>query len=148
MVVKTFRGLLASGGQEKIRLTTTDGRTAYRIVKFEIMSSTLATADQVAIVKITKKTYTQTSTIDFSDNDILAAGILRVGNLVNETMTQVTVFETEIFNQDIYINLKNLDALLSVNYYIELEQITLTAIQAETLIVKDLRGEMWTRPTV
>ena len=37
MVVKTYRGLLADGVQEKIPLSTKDGSVGYRIVKFEIV---------------------------------------------------------------------------------------------------------------
>ena len=38
MVVKTFRGLLADGAQERIKLQTSTGKVGYRIVKFQVMS--------------------------------------------------------------------------------------------------------------
>jgi len=34
MVVKTFRGLLADGGQDRIRLSTIKGKVGYKIAKF------------------------------------------------------------------------------------------------------------------
>ena len=37
MVVKTFRGLLADGGQDHIRLQTIKGKVGYRIVKYQLM---------------------------------------------------------------------------------------------------------------
>jgi len=138
MVVKTFRGLLANGAEDRIRLQTIKGKVGYRIAKFEIMQSGMA-SDQISVVKITKTTYTQTSTIDFTDSDLLAAGVLRVGNLISETLTQVTIFDNEIFNQDIYINNKNIDALVATNYYIELEVIPLDDAGAEYTTLKDMR---------
>ena len=38
MPIKTFRGLLEDGAQERIRLETLDGKTGYRINKFQIMN--------------------------------------------------------------------------------------------------------------
>jgi len=57
------------------------------------------------------------------------------------------VFDSEIFNQDIYVVHENFHGdNAAINYYMELEQFKLSAAQAELLIVKDLRKEMWTRP--
>jgi len=140
MVVKTYRGMLTHDTEDRIRLSTIRGKVGYKIVKFELMQSTLTASDQVSFVKIVKSPYTRTSSIDFTDSDILAAGILRTGNLLTEgNLTNPIIFDNEIFNQDIYINLKNLDGTLSVNYYIELEVIPLDDAGAEYTTLKDMR---------
>jgi len=140
MVVKTYRGMLTHDTEDRIRLSTIKGKVGYKIVKFELMQSTLTASDQVSFVKIVKSPYTRTSSIDFTDSDILAVGILRIGNLLTEgSLDNPIVFDNEVFNQDIYINLKNLDGTLSVNYYIELEVIPLDDAGAEYTTLKDMR---------
>jgi hypothetical protein len=140
MVVKTYKGMLTHDTEDRIRLSTIRGKVGYRIVKFELMQSTLTASDQVSFVKIVKSPYTRTSSIDFTDSDILAVGIIRTGNLLTEgNLDNPIIFDNEIFNQDIYINLKNLDGTLSVNYYIELEVIPLDDGGAEYTTLKDMR---------
>ena len=36
-MIKSFRGILADGAEERITLHTNDGKTGYRIVKFQII---------------------------------------------------------------------------------------------------------------
>ena len=139
-MIKTYRGMLTHDTEDRIRLSTIRGKVGYKIVKFELMQSTLTASDQVSFVKIVKSSYTQTSSIDFTDTDLLAVGILRTGNLLTEgSLDNPVVFDNEVFNQDIYINLKNLDGTLSVNYYIELEVIPLDDRAAEYTTLKDMR---------
>ena len=45
MTIKTFRGLLADGGQDTIVLHTNDGSTGYRIVKFQLMPDAPGTVE-------------------------------------------------------------------------------------------------------
>jgi hypothetical protein len=54
MVVKTFRGLLADGGQDRIRLSTIKGKAGYKIVKFQIIGAEPGQQDQEHTVKIYK----------------------------------------------------------------------------------------------
>jgi len=84
--------------------------------------------------------------IDFTDPDLLAAGYLVGSNATNTTESLSVIFDNEIFNQDIFVTHKDIDLAQACNYYIELEQIKLSTAQAELLIVKSLRGEVWTRP--
>jgi len=147
MVIKSVRGLLVDGGQDKIRLTTTDGLMGYRIVKFQgigpepgetVMESTLK------IYKIEQTTIN--NAINFTDSDLLAAAYITDNASRQLDVNSAVIFDNEIFNQDIYITHEDTTGNVACNYYIELEQIKLTVIQAELLIVKSLRGEVWTRP--
>jgi len=151
-MIKSFRGLLVDGGQEKIRLTTTDGRMGYKITKVEVMPNIPGTQDYESVVQIftteQASVPTDIAIIDFSNLDTLAAVFYESGRTSESSPgpTQTVVFETEIFNQDIYITHTATSGSQAINYYIELEQIKLSSAEAELLIVKDLRKEMWTRP--
>jgi len=143
MIIKSFRGLIATGTQDTIALRTNDGSMGYRIVKFELMPS-VVTSDIISIVKINKVPTAATSTIDFNNQRLLAAGVVRIGNLISETHTSITVFDQEVFNQDIYVNCKALDAVVAINYYIELEQFKLDLNENTVATLKDIRNTIGT----
>jgi len=120
--------------------------TGYKIVKFQVIGSAPGAANYEAIVTISKASFTPGTAIDFTDSDVLGVGWYSGHSSANSFPTeQIIIFDQEIFNQDIYIGQNDLQNN-SMNYYLELEQIKLSAAQAELLIVKDLRKEMWTRP--
>ena len=140
MVVKTYRGLLADGGQDRIRLQTLRGKVGYRIIKFELLPNNPSTETPESVVKIYKAEQTTvTSVIDFSDNTMLAAGYYSGNWTPNYPQDLSVIFDNEIFNQDIYITHKNDSEAKSVNYYIELEVIPLTDHGAEFTTLKDMR---------
>jgi len=141
MVVKTFRGLLADGAEDRIRLHTIKGKVGYRIVKFQIIGNTPGTAEVEAIVKIWKTSQsTPNAQIDFTDSDLLAAAEHREFAAAEDfSSPQVIVFDNEIFNQDIYISYKTAAGSMKMNYYFELEIIPLDDKGAEYTTVKDLR---------
>ena len=144
MVVKTFRGLLADGGQDRIRLSTIKGKVGYKIVKFLGISEDQGTAAREHIFKIYK---TQQATIDgtinFTDSDLLGCLYVTNRNDTLESGHNVIIFDTEIFNQDIYIT--HFEAATSpgsggsANYYLELEVIPLDDAGAEYTTLKDMR---------
>jgi len=142
-MIKTYRGLLVDGGQDTIPLHTNDGKTGYRIVKFQCIPNTPGTGDDVqAVVKIYKIFQsTIDDTVNFSDQTLL--GCLYFQDNASQTYPSSTdiIFDTEIFNQDIYITHEASAGSQSMNYYIELEQIKLTENEALVAIVKDLREE-------
>ena len=143
MVVKTFRGLLADGGQDQLRLGTNKGKVGYRIVKFEVMDKAPGTADAELVVKIYKGSQsTINATVDFTDSSLLAANYHLGGNSTEETHLSSIIFDTEIFNQDIFVTHKDAGANnLPANYYIELEVIPLTDHAAEYATLKDIRTQ-------
>ena len=145
MVVKTFRGILADGGQERIRLQTIKGKVGYRIVKFQIFPEKPGTTDIESTVQIFKQEQTSvpvsTPTVNFTDADLLGVAFLGMSLTVGYDMQNHVVFDREIFNQDIYIT--HTDSISSsakpVNYYIELEVIPLDDAGAEYTTLKDMR---------
>jgi len=121
-------------------LSTKKGKVGYRIKSFAVMPNSFAASDQVAVLKITKlASYTPSATVDFSDLNVLGAAFFRIGNLISETHADIIIFDQEVFNQDIFINLYNIDAALAMNYYIEIEVMTLSDNAAVVSTLRDIR---------
>ena len=139
MVVKTFRGILANDGEDRIKLSTINGKVGYRIVKFQLMGP-YGDTNVESVVKIYKTSVTASTDIDFTDSNLLAAGIINDSASNLYLPPPVIVFDTEIFNQDIYITNKGHSETASINYYIELEVIPLSDQGAEYTTIKDLRA--------
>ena len=143
MVVKSFRGMMASETQDTIHLATNTGSTGYRITKFEIMPE-----KSMLDYEITAKIYKIQQTIplvaanevDMSDNTLLAAAFtgLAAGEYAG---AKTVIFDNEVFNQDIYIQCQdNGGSTQNVNYYIELEQIKLELNENTVATLKDIRN--------
>jgi len=150
MTIKTFRGQIANGGQDTIVLHTNDGSTGYRIVKFEIMTPNPGTQDFETIVKIYKVSQSTTDgAIDFNDNTLLAASTASGDATSNNYPTHITtIFDREIFNQDIYVTHASLLAPNpGCNYYIELEQVKLDINENTVATLKDIRNTARTAVT-
>jgi len=126
MVVKTYRGLLADGGQEKIPLSTKDGSVGYRVIRFDLFSHRPGGTSHVESVMQIFKTEqtsipTANSIVNFADNDLIAAAYLT--DDVNNTSgpLQIVIFD-------------------KCNYYIELEQMKLDHTQNMNATLKAIRG--------
>lgn len=140
-MIKTFRGILEDGGQDRIRLQTIKGKVGYRIVKLEIIAKDM-NEDGEYVVSVFKTEQTSIpTTYDFSDNSLLAAAFLRVAKTAPGLNMTTIVFDNEVFNQDIYITNNDVGgASVACNYYLELEVIPLSEQGAEYATIKDLRG--------
>jgi len=131
--------------QDTINLHTNDGKTGYRINKFQIIPSAPGGASSVEhVLKIysVSQTGTPDATVDLSDNTLLAVAYLE--NRANaSSATNIIIFDNMTINQDIFVTAADTDgsATVPANYYIELEQIDLTEDQALVAIVKNLRNE-------
>jgi hypothetical protein len=140
-MIKTFRGLLTDGQQERIRLETIDGKTGYRIIKLQIMGSEPGAQNYESVVKVFSVKQTLiTATVDFSEQTLLAAATYQ-GNQAafNYPTTQWTVFDRVTFNQDIFVTHQDLQNN-KMNYYMELEQISLDDVEATAVILKNFRN--------
>jgi len=141
MVVKTYRGLLADGGQEKIPLSTRDGSVGYRIVKLDIFAQHPGTSEYENIVKVFKKNQSSiTDDVDFTDSDLLAVAYLEGHSDNHQTDSKWVIFDTEIFNQDIFVTQKDASVGEACNYYLELEQMKLDHTQNMSATLKAIRG--------
>ena len=145
-MIKTFRGKLNDEGQDRIRLSTNKGKIGYRITKFNIFPYNPGTFTQESLVMIFKTKITTVPTAgnaitDFSDPDLLAAGLFSQDNAANDKPEDIiTIFDREMFNQDIYVTHTDQLAAGLINYYIELEAIDLSDTGAEFYTIRNLRA--------
>ena len=140
MPIKSFRGWVDDQQQQTISLHTNTGATGYRIVKFQVIGQQPSAQTQEGTVKIFSVPQTVIdSTIDFSDQTLLAVGVWgSEANLAEFPMDTTVIFENTIFNQDIYITSKG--TALEMNYYIELEQVKLDLNENTVATLKDIRN--------
>jgi len=140
-MIKTFRGQLAHGGQDRIRLSTIKGKVGYRIVKFQTINDAPGTQDREFVTKIYKnKQTTIDAVVNFTDSDLLAMSALSITASPSEPYMQEIIFDQEMVNQDIYITAHNTQAASgNLNYYFELEVIPLDDAGAEYTTLKDMR---------
>ena len=140
-MIKTFRGLIADGGQDTIVLHTKDGSTGYRIVKFQIMGHEPGQADQEYVVKIYKISQSSIdNAVNFSDNTLLGVAYYQDSATVAGVASLDIIFDKEIFNQDIYITAVDTNGAYPVNYYLELEQVKLDLGENTVATLKDIRN--------
>jgi len=144
-MIKTFRGLLADGGQDRIRLSTIKGKVGYKITKFQIMSYLPTSGgDKEHVVQIWKSEQSSVPTaapapVDFTDSDLLGAAWSSSPDSPSYPTSRNIIFDNQTVNQDIFITHTDTDGTDTCNYYIELEVIPLDDAGAEYTTLKDLR---------
>jgi len=140
-MIKTFRGLLADGGQDRIRLQTIKGKVAYKIVKFQIITELPGVTQVEFIVKVYKDKQTSVDgAINFSDSTLLGAAEYSANDNGWTAGSHAVIFDNEVFNQDIYVTGIDVNGSYNVNYYLELEVIPLDDAGAEYTTLKDMRS--------
>ena len=147
---KSFRGRLADGALERIRLSTNNGLTGYQIVKFELMGHNpgdTSSGSYEHVVQIfttenigTGVARTASGTVDFTDPTLLAAGLCFANTSPQFNDETSVIFDNTKFNQDIFITHVNEDTATDVNYYLELEQVKLSENEATVATLKDMRA--------
>jgi hypothetical protein len=140
MPIKSFRGQIEDGGQDTIPLTTRNGSTGYRIVKFQTIGKTLGTQASESTMKIYKVPQSASDAdIDFNDPTLLAVAYWKSHG--DTLTTQDIIFDRDIFNQDIFIT--NQDTAgddQPCNYYLELEVMKLNANENTAATLKNIRA--------
>ena len=138
----SFRGQLDSDGQEKINLKTIKGKIGYKIIKLQVMPADPGVSQTEHIVKVfNKKQSSVDALVNFDNTELLAAVFVATSNGSNEAYAQSihTIFDNAITNQNIFITAKELAGGGPSNYYIELEQMTLSELESTMLTLKSLR---------
>jgi len=144
-MIKSFRGLLADGDIETIRLSTNNGLTGYNIRKFEIISITPGVGDVDHVVQMfSVKPTAASASVNFDNPTLLGVAFLRQdadASNITARMSKNIIFDSTTINQDIFVTLKNARAAaIDCNYHIELEQIKLDLSEATVATLKDMRG--------
>jgi len=128
--VHSFRGLLVDGGQERIRIQGSVGAIAWRITKLQVMANTPGTTTRESVVKIYRdEQSTIDGTVDFNDNELLGVGLWFQDQNPAYDFSQSMIFDNALFVRNIYVTHDDVyaDPGLSCNYYIELEEVTVSA---------------------
>lgn len=127
--VHSFRGLLGDGGQDEINLERSNLNLAYRLIKFEIIGSSPATVAQESTVLIWKDSQSSiVDAIDFSNPDLLAAGFYSNNNTAtNYAEDMQIIFDNVLFSRNIFVTHLESNGSESCNYYIEIEEVPVTA---------------------
>ena len=140
-MIKTFRGKLANGGQDTIRLSTNNGLTGYKILKLELITTAPGISNGENVVKIFSRLQTTVDgLINFENPLLMATGYYQAESSSYSDFLNI-VFDNVIFNQDIFVT--NYDARgnsTAMNYYLELEQVRLDLSEATVATLKDMRG--------
>ena len=142
---KSFKGLLAQDAVKRIRLSTNDGLTGYKIVKFKLMPFVFGggSGELESVVKLYSVDPGDADEfINFDDPTIMGAAIINNDSSADSQPTVLTtVFDNTIVNQDMYVTHKNQHADgASVSFYVELEQIKLDLNESTVATLKDMRG--------
>ena len=141
MSIKSFKGLIANATQDTIPLSTNQGKVGYRIVKLQVIGDSPVLENQESVVKIYKVKQTSVDAlINFSDNTLLGVGVWSShSSATNYPEDMTVIFDSEIFNQDIYVTHSS-PTPRDCNYYIELEQIKLLPDEVMVATLKDIRN--------
>jgi hypothetical protein len=145
-MIKSFRGLLASGDQVTIRLGTVKGEIGYKIKKFEIIGTQPGTETLELTGKIfTHSQETINSLIDFSNSELLGVAYCEQNSGTNYQPAPIIIFDNITFNQDIYITAFD-DTTEApngkpMNYHLELEQLKLDLNESTVATLMDMRAD-------
>jgi hypothetical protein len=138
----SFRGLLVDGGQERIRIQGATGEIAWRIVKFQTISQDPVSTAAKSVIKIYREEQTlpTTSTIDFREDELLGVAVWTTGAdaIVNPEDLNV-IFDNALFVRNIWVTHQNKTGSDSCNYYIELEEVKVSAAGMAQLSVAAAR---------
>tara|TARA_Y100001938_G_C7832961_1_gene302288 strand:+ start:111 stop:557 length:447 start_codon:yes stop_codon:yes gene_type:complete len=140
----SYRGTLPIGEQDRIRLKTNTGKTGYKIIKFQIISTAPGGADAEFIGQIFKTDQTGSigTDVNFTDSDLLAVAYHKSDSSGSAGVTDdVIIFDNEKFNQDIFVNITDKSgATVPCNYYIELQSMALSDLESTMLTLQSLRS--------
>ena len=126
--VHSFRGLLADGGQDEINLERQNLNVAYRITKFQAMGTTPGAVTSESVVKIYRESQSSIDgVVDFDDTDLLGVALWHKSSGDAYPSTSDIIFDNVLFSRNIFITHSNLDGSEACNYYIEIEEVPVTA---------------------
>ncbi len=141
-MIKTFKGLSADDSITKIRLSTNNGLTGYKIMKLRLMAEDYTSSNEVSVKLFTVEPDSATAPFDFSDPTLVAAAYLDAPTAAHAYGTDdAIVVDNKIVNQDMWLTVKDVaGASKSVNWYLELEQLSLALNEATVATLKDMRA--------
>tara|TARA_Y100001938_G_C7903030_1_gene335669 strand:+ start:166 stop:609 length:444 start_codon:yes stop_codon:yes gene_type:complete len=137
----SYKGIITPGTDaQRIKLSTLNGKTGYKINKFQIIGKTPGTGNAEYLCQIYSKNHSVTAEVDFTDDDLLAVAFLIENGSTAVPTSNLIIFDHKIVNQDIYIAGTDVSGgTVPVNFYLELEAMSLSDIQATQITLRNLR---------
>jgi len=126
--VHSFRGLLGDGGQDEINLERQNVNLAYRIVKFQSLPASPFNTTQESVVKIYREQQSSIDgAVDFTDTDLLGSAIYKQHDTTNYMAYDSVIFDNTLFSRNIFVTGYDAASGESINYYLEIEEVPVTA---------------------
>jgi len=142
MSIVTFQGKLNIDQEKELFLRTQNGKTGYKIIKFQIISTTPGVDSHELVGKITSAPDPNVGpTIDLSNSEVLAVAYhTDLGN-ANVATSDSIIIDNQVINQNIFVQIGNANPSVTIpaNYYIELEKMVLSDLQSTQITLKNLR---------
>jgi len=144
-MMHSFRGLLADGGQDKIRIQGSVGSIAWRITKFQILPEKPGDVAQESLGQVWREKVTtvptSSATINFNNEELLAAAVGMYGGISGNTIPflESIIFDNALFVRNIYVTHTDNENAESLNYYIELEEVKVSAAGMAQLAIAAAR---------
>ena len=138
----SYRGTLPVGEQDIIRLRTNNGKTGYKITKFQLMSTTPGqnAAEYIGQIFNKDQTGSITDNVNFSDSNLLAVVFMNVDTNPAYVSGSNIIFDNVKTNQDIFVNITDAGGgTVACNYYIELESMALSDLEATHMTLQSIR---------
>jgi hypothetical protein len=149
MTIKTFKGKISSyvaasateTGKMRIRLSTNDGKTGYKIKKFQAIGTDVTGRNQESVLKLfSVDPGTPSGAIDLDSPTLLAVCFYEQSSSSSYFGDQVIIVDSKKINQDIWLTHDEASDDHDVNFYIELETFRLNENEATVATLKDMRG--------
>jgi hypothetical protein len=137
----TFQGKLNIDQEQELFLRTNNGKTGYKVTKFQIISTTPGVGNQELVGKITSASDANVGpVVDFSTAEVLAVAYqVDIGN-ANAAASDTIIMDHQIVNQNIFVQIGDAaSGTTPANYYIELETMSLSDIETTQITLKNLR---------
>jgi len=100
----SFKGILATDGQARIRIEGATGEIAWRINKFQIMADDPGVGNVEAIVQIFREQQAAPSaTVNFSNDEHLAVAFIAASSNAYYSAPLEVIFDNALFVRNIYV---------------------------------------------
>jgi len=138
----SFRGMIDVDGQERIRIQGSVGAIAWRITKFQVINNDVGNANVENVVKIYREKQTSiVASVDFNEDELLAIAAFHNASTVADASSSTVIFDNALFVRNIWVsqNTTLVGGVEKMNYYIELEEVKVSATGMAQLAVAAAR---------
>ena len=128
--MKSFKGKVGDGEQDRIYLAGGDSDKGYRISKLEVEPAQPFNRTQETIVKVyLERQSSVDGDVNFKDDALLAVGIFKQNDSTNYFAYENVLFDNKVVNQDIYVTCYDAATGEEMNYYIEFEEVKMSGAE-------------------